>query len=399
MQFNNRWWQQVDTFLLLRFFAALLVVRQHLDFRYPDFYLFGKDFGWIFFGDIGSGSSAVICFFTLSGYLMGKKLLSKEQTFDIGGFWDFYLARFRRIVPLYLFVVTVSLFTIWHYILDISKQSTLYYLLKIFTFQFDRSFSFNSPIWTIGTELTFYLFAPILACFVINLIKIPRTQTLFISLFILSTILLLLHPIVPSFIPLISVVTFLQYSGVFLIGFSVALALRYSRIPSWINIFAKKTNLFIPLSILALVMMFRWGKLTSYEVPFFHIINLRTICVTVFTSIFIFIKEVKENQVYTKSKNIINHLGELSYGLYLIHIIFVELAHLTITKYINTVFGRVGGGYLLFFIVTFCSLLAAQILFIYVEKPASLYLKRFNYTNIRTLYLTYKKKFEFVKST
>ena len=100
-------------------------------------------------------------FFTLSGYLMGKGFFFGRYKTTTLGAVSFYRNRLLRILPMYLagtLVVAALLkpefFYPRHYLNAIN-------LLVFFDFVGDPAVP-NSALWSIGTELEFYLFVPFL---------------------------------------------------------------------------------------------------------------------------------------------------------------------------------------------------------------------------------------------
>jgi len=151
---------KIDKILVLRAFAAALVFLSHL--RIPDYGLYLGDFDlrWLILSD---GQSGVKIFFVLSGYLIGKAFWDRRYSYkDLEGVKKFYLARIRRIVPLYYFVSIVLLATVYRKIF--LEAGWLYKVAGIFTFTFDIDASpyFNAAWWALSVEMQFYLLAPAL---------------------------------------------------------------------------------------------------------------------------------------------------------------------------------------------------------------------------------------------
>ena len=113
----------------LRGIAALTVVAGHYGFP-------------------GSASFGVVLFFVLSGYLMGRLYLPK--TFDLRSVWIYLSARFARVYPLFAFVVIgVALINVY----------TGASIFKLEPWQVDDHlllYGSNRTIWTICVEFQFY---------------------------------------------------------------------------------------------------------------------------------------------------------------------------------------------------------------------------------------------------
>ncbi len=126
----------------------------------------------------GPGDRAVDVFMLLSGFLMAFHWEKRRRRFD--GFrrqtFDFYVRRFFRIAPLYYLLLTVALFGRNFFL----KTSTYVYgnrytpvvdtgvsdVLAHFSFLFGffPAYSSNNilPDWSIGLEMQFYLFFPLM---------------------------------------------------------------------------------------------------------------------------------------------------------------------------------------------------------------------------------------------
>lgn len=127
---------------MLRGLAALMVVFSH----------FSNDTGWLGgWAGAGSGQLGVMLFFILSGFLMAYLYLSRD--FDRAALRRYVVARFARVVPLFLVVALGS-----YFLHRIGPKGLLY------NFQTpDELWSHlllltgKSVLWTIPTEIHFYL--------------------------------------------------------------------------------------------------------------------------------------------------------------------------------------------------------------------------------------------------
>ncbi|MBV9954512.1 MAG: acyltransferase [Pseudolabrys sp.] len=99
-------------------------------------------------------------FFVLSGYLMGKAFYSGRYRFDREGAVGFYQNRFLRIAPLYL----ISTFAIGYLLSNLSiPNATHWLLLAIFDTDGVAVPTPNTVLWSVATEMQFYLAVPFLA--------------------------------------------------------------------------------------------------------------------------------------------------------------------------------------------------------------------------------------------
>lgn len=164
----------VDMLLILRAFACLMVLVYHCG-KFRDnapgalCVVFGHDLSWLL---LGSGAGGIWIFFTLSGYLMGKAFWSERYSLSENGVLDFYRNRILRIVPLYLFSTLVLGLLVRP---ELFSRNGLETLLRLLTFTFSgyENVGGNGVLWSISTEMQFYLLVPLLAT-----VAIPRVRGL-----------------------------------------------------------------------------------------------------------------------------------------------------------------------------------------------------------------------------
>ncbi|NTG00124.1 acyltransferase [Agrobacterium rhizogenes] len=135
-----------------RFILASLVLYSHA---------FGKIFG------VNPGVMAVISFFVISGYVMS--LLIERNYPSFGDVPTFYLDRAARLFPQYLFYVFVTLLlasTIGIHDDFVADRGPIYILANIIILPLGfYMFALNHavyvpPAWSLGLEVTFYLLFP-----------------------------------------------------------------------------------------------------------------------------------------------------------------------------------------------------------------------------------------------
>lgn len=128
------------------------------------------------------GAIGVQIFFCITGFLFFDKLLKNEKI----DWQQFFMARFKRLAPLYIFVCCVIAFTM---IVELGSSINTSFILptiKLFSFGFyGTQYKINdvdlshtlSVLWTLPSEWRFYLFLPLAAVCLSN-----KRYTLILSL-------------------------------------------------------------------------------------------------------------------------------------------------------------------------------------------------------------------------
>lgn len=165
---------QLDPFLALRGLACLVVIFYHVAPPRKFIGYQNYDFSWILFGH---GYAAVLVFFCLSGYLMGKVFYSGRYTFDRTGILNFWRNRILRIFPLYYFIVLILSIFVYTPILQIHNWE---YLFRLCTFTYNQSLpiEFSGSFWSLSTEVQFYLVVPLIYAGLKNRIQ-TKKQVIF----------------------------------------------------------------------------------------------------------------------------------------------------------------------------------------------------------------------------
>lgn len=171
----------------LRTIAVLSVIFYHANFN-----LFGQN-------PIKGGFLGVDIFFVISGYLITSILLAGFETKNLT-LVNFYERRARRILPILLFIITLSIPLSWFLLLPSEFQQyswqTLSSIFSVSNFYFwteDSYWAAESILkpflhtWSLGVEEQFYLFMPLLLLFIINQ-KQRQIRYVFLTLAIVSLI-------------------------------------------------------------------------------------------------------------------------------------------------------------------------------------------------------------------
>ena len=152
----------------LRGIAVLSVVFYHFKLA-----VFGKE---LFQG----GFLGVDVFFVISGYLITKIILNSLQNTNDFSFYDFYIRRARRILPMlfiiltFTFIVSYFLFLTNQFInFSYSSLSSLFFYSNYYFYNFSQEYTGNSGIdkpllhlWSLSIEEQFYILFPIIILFI-----------------------------------------------------------------------------------------------------------------------------------------------------------------------------------------------------------------------------------------
>jgi peptidoglycan/LPS O-acetylase OafA/YrhL len=155
----------------IRFFAAALVLFHH---SIPTFLpaVAKMDSTQMLQGSLNRGllsfTTSVSFFFLLSGYVLGRMYLCKNNAVDIRSFWA---ARFARIYPMYFVMLVIDSQQLLRGELQAhGLMSALFKTSKIFVanalmmqaWDTSRLLRINVPSWSLSAEIFFYLCFPVL---------------------------------------------------------------------------------------------------------------------------------------------------------------------------------------------------------------------------------------------
>lgn len=381
-----------DALLILRGFACLMVVIIHCSPPRNSIIYQNYDISWLTFSN---GLVAVWIFFCLSGYLMGKAFYTHRYTLDIEGIIKFWKNRIIRICPLYYFTVFICTLFVYPSILQADNWGHLQRLLT-FTYQphmYVRSVPFNDALWSISTEIQFYIIVPFAYALFSKLISSKKRAFVAIIVIILTIAFIKLV----IYLSLYSQITNqMQYAftywytplltnlDVFLCGFLINPLIQYSKTQS------VKPNLKI-LAIILLIILYLYTSHHFYAqelwgLPSRGAKGFRT-STTIFilqpltaliTCIFIYAFEKKVYNLYTQNAKLtftailrnpvraLEILGVLSYGIYVWHMPIINrvganfASKVPIEQFYSTLVGTI-----------FLSSVLATLTYYIVEVPGS----------------------------
>lgn len=156
----------------LRFFAALLVFLHHMRTDYPT-----PHWAW-YRAVLNAGFTGVSLFFVLSGFILAYNYPQVTQR------GRFYLSRFARVYPLYLFALLWGAIFAWH---QIGHRATAIAgaadVLLLQTWFPRIMLQINNPGWTLSVEAFFYALFPFL---ITPLSRVRRTWLAVVLLWLLA---------------------------------------------------------------------------------------------------------------------------------------------------------------------------------------------------------------------
>lgn len=171
----------------LRGIAAISVINTHI-WRLAHYGFAFKEYNPQLHYNAFFGSIGVQIFFCITGFLFFDQIIKKKATFD----WEkFFKARIKRLVPIY--IVAISLCVIAFLCFDTTrtlKSLDYYKAIRLFFFGFYGAGTgdnigganpgmYTVVIWTLSFEWAFYLFMPVLCI-------IMKSTHLFITALIVS---------------------------------------------------------------------------------------------------------------------------------------------------------------------------------------------------------------------
>lgn len=345
----------------LRFIAAFMVLICHIELNKKYFKLQNSREVTRFLGDLG-----VDLFFVLSGFLITFLLIKEKEFSSKINFKNFYVRRILRIWPLYYLIVILSLFILpkfnFFYINGdyFEFKNSVEALKIIFLFIFIlpnvlyliKPINFSAQTWSIGVEEQFYLVWPL----IINRFKNYK--------FIFSSVIIaywffyfILIYTIGNDIPYVDffkkIYTLFKIDILSIGALGAVLFNEKNKICDFIN-----SNKVFYLSILIVIVMYFYlpNQIDFYRI-FYAVLFLIIILNLIMNEQ---LKDLFENKLF-------NHLGKISYGIYMYHqilIVFVINLSLKFFKIIGVIENIV----IYFFAISF-TLLISHLSYTYLEMP------------------------------
>jgi peptidoglycan/LPS O-acetylase OafA/YrhL len=271
---------------------------------------------------ISTTVSGPFIFFTISGFLITKILITERTKAEVSGssnsfiFKNFFIRRALRIFPAYYLTIFIV------YFLNNDPISS-YYSYLTFTTNFyqnhTQQWGLLPHLWSMAVEEQFYLFWPAIILLIPKKLLLPN-----ILLFI--------------FIGIISRFIFPYNDFSLTLPYTCFDALGLGALLSWILVFRvdliPKVFKLLTLMAVVSVVLIIIGKLGILYTDVFHRTFI-SIITTWALLLFIINRENLTNRYTEKVDKVLGLIGKISYGIFLYHIPIIEHSHKVLTP-LNT---------------------------------------------------------------
>jgi peptidoglycan/LPS O-acetylase OafA/YrhL len=301
----------------LRTFAALGVVWVHVwafSFGAMPLNVFGIDvFKMISF--VGNG---VDFFFVISGFLMYLALYKKPLS--VSNYFFFIKKRFFRIAPLYY--LTIITYFFYFNIFENSQLPLKAVLIDALFLNNHFGVNIAYPFWSLAVEWLFYLIVPFLFIFSDN----KRRNWTFVMLILLSLVRLVQVELteVLFVVPNMPLPLFMEF------GWGILMGMVLTN-PAWeekLRIKQSWLNLLLGFGILYLGRLMRLTQIVEIAGDYGIILKVFSGPLMTFGFAFIMYMLIGSNGVFSNftEHRVFQFLGKCSYGIYLWHVLIIELS-------------------------------------------------------------------------
>lgn len=309
----------------LRFFAAYLVVIHHSE----HILLKNSIQNLKAYSIFNNGGLAVNFFFVLSGFLITYLLLKEIKLTSNIAVKKFYVRRILRIWPLYYLLVFFGTILIPLFLDTINNPYQMPYEFKdvILYYVFFAPFMVNiiyghhliEPLWSIGVEELFYLMWAPLFNFLKQHILLIISSVILIRILILAS-----YPMLDLSDSIIRIIKMLKFESMAIGGLS-AYIIFHRKKPIYQSVIFKKSTQVIMISFIALK-LFANQYLTQNFTFFNHLYYtpiVSDLLMTISFSWLIVNTSINKNAIIKFNHKILNSLGEISYGIYMYHMLII----------------------------------------------------------------------------
>ena len=345
----------------LRALAIILVFFFHYNrwFEHPAWFPEVLKFGW----------TGVDLFFVLSGFLISSQLfaqIKKEGTFSMK---DFYIKRFFRIIPIYLFVLAI--YFLFPFFREVEALPPLWKFLT-FTHNFGADFTNHRTfgvVWSLCVEEHFYLLLPATLLLLLTTGVYKKAFPLIIFLFLLGFLIRLYcwhYVYLPQsngienralWVSTIYYPTYCRLDGL-LAGVSIAAFFNY--LPGIFNRISKHANGLIALGVMILtIAYFICGNGVGFNraIIGFPLVSIGFGCMVLGAI-------MPTSFLYKWKSGAMTLIAKLSYALYLIHMSLIGVAQKTLSNW-----GVEKDSVVMMLLSVMLCFIVAYVLHIAIEKP------------------------------
>jgi peptidoglycan/LPS O-acetylase OafA/YrhL len=310
----------------LRFFAASFVLIGHAESLRAARKIEGNLHDYSFFNN---GQNAVLFFFVLSGFLITYLLLKEQKVTNTISIKTFYLKRVRRIWPLYFLLVLIGcilqpMIIEWlhlPYKMPYTFQETWYYFVFFLPGIVNVLYGNHllEPLWSIGVEEVFYLIWAPLVKFLKNHILTLLLSVIGIKLFLLALL---------DFLPegsfnyiVVHLIRSMKFEAMAIGGLGAYLVFHKGKELVESKLFHTSIQVLVGGIVVWFLFNHKWiDDLTNFDKVFFG---------TTIKSIF-FVYIILQCSMIPRKKRLLenritNYLGEISYGIYMFHLLVATL--------------------------------------------------------------------------
>lgn len=306
----------------LRFFAAFAVILTHLELLKDQQHLKNLwDHPFFFY----AGGLGVYFFFVLSGFLITYLLLKERESTGTISIKDFYLRRIFRIWPLYYALVLLAFFVFPQFdfikIPWLEKHFETDFWLKFFFYcimlpnlamAMYPAIPHAGQTWSIGVEEQFYLIWPVLMRFSRNIMRMLVVFTiLIIGLKGVVWVMAKQWPDLSWMPALKKFVAMIKFESMS-IG-AIGAWLLYTGSTFWLRLAWHRLTQLISYAGIFLLMFFTPESLQDFNhlvYSGFFLIIILNVC-------------SNPNSFFKLTHPLIDYLGKISYGIYMIHMVVV----------------------------------------------------------------------------
>jgi peptidoglycan/LPS O-acetylase OafA/YrhL len=319
----------------LRFFAAFLVVLHHAESIRKKNVM--ENLEW--FGLFRNGDNAVTFFFVLSGFLITYLLLKETSKTGTISIKNFYIKRMLRIWPLYFLLVIIGtlivpeVFGLLHinYVMPYSFGQVWFYF--VFFLPGIVSFIFGhhllEPLWSIGIEEVFYLiWAPLFK------IAKRRIVPILLAIIIIKVVLLILAQFWIKDPLFVYTVNIFRFEAMAIGGLGACYIFNRRTSLSDLRIYNKPVQIIIYTTLIAFLIFQSNIQNVIWQTIFFTPIVSSILIDLIFLYLIVGVSLIDNNIIKLKNK-VLSYLGEISYGIYMYHVIVISAVIQFLKGYLN----------------------------------------------------------------